>query len=147
MADWLKIKTEYITAKEQISYRKLAEKYNVSFNTLKDKAKKDSWNIKRDKAHHRITTEVQRVVEKNTTNQIVKDIISIDAISDILIGKIAFLAEGNEITASSVKHLTTALKDLHSIQQGNSLRVEMTQRHDLSNLSTEELKELIKSEG
>lgn len=41
MVDWKKIKTEYITT--NISYRNLAKKYDVPFNTLQCRAKKENW--------------------------------------------------------------------------------------------------------
>ena len=41
MVDWKKVKTEYITT--TISYRKLAEKHDIPFNTLQCRAKKEKW--------------------------------------------------------------------------------------------------------
>ncbi|MEE3334245.1 MAG: helix-turn-helix domain-containing protein [Ruminococcus sp.] len=58
MIDWLKLKNEYING--NISYRKLAEKYDVSFNTLKDRAKKEKWFDERKKQHNEITTKSQQ---------------------------------------------------------------------------------------
>lgn len=61
--DWLAIKTEYING--GISYRKLAEKYEVSFNTLQDRAKRENWKEERDGQHDKITTKSrQKTVEK-----------------------------------------------------------------------------------
>ena len=45
--DWKKIKTEYITG--DASYRDLAQKYNVSFRTLSDRAKREKWVDRRSK--------------------------------------------------------------------------------------------------
>lgn len=39
--DWLKIRNDYINGGG--SYRKLAEKYGVSFSTLQTRAKRESW--------------------------------------------------------------------------------------------------------
>lgn len=41
MVDWKKIKTEYITT--NTSYRKLAKKYDIPFNTIQCRAKKEKW--------------------------------------------------------------------------------------------------------
>ena len=41
MVDWKIIKTEYITT--NTSYRKLCEKYDIPFNTLQCRAKKEKW--------------------------------------------------------------------------------------------------------
>lgn len=56
--DWNAIRAEYIGG--GISYRKLAAKYGVSFNTLKDRAVTEGWSNKRENAHNRATTEAQQ---------------------------------------------------------------------------------------
>ncbi len=56
--DWIAIKNEYINT--NISQRKLAEKYKVSFNTLKDKANKEKWSSEKKEQHNKITTETQQ---------------------------------------------------------------------------------------
>ena len=45
MADWNKIKTEYLTT--DTSYRKLAEKYSVNATTIAKKASKEDWQSQR----------------------------------------------------------------------------------------------------
>lgn len=42
MADWEKIKAEYIT-NANTSYRKLAEKYGVHYKTISSKGKDEGW--------------------------------------------------------------------------------------------------------
>lgn len=56
--DWIKIKNEYINT--NISQRKLAEKYKVSYNTLKDRANKEHWADVKKKQHIKITSETQQ---------------------------------------------------------------------------------------
>lgn len=41
MVDWNAIKTEYITT--NTSYRKLSDKYNIPFNTLQCRGKREDW--------------------------------------------------------------------------------------------------------
>lgn len=61
--DWLKIKTEYING--DISYRKLAEKHGVSFDTLQDRAKRENWALEKKRYHDSLTTTTrQKAVEK-----------------------------------------------------------------------------------
>lgn len=61
--NWIKIRTEYETS--NTSYRKLAEKYCVSFNTLQDRAKREQWTNNKEHIHDKITTKTrQKVVEK-----------------------------------------------------------------------------------
>jgi hypothetical protein len=58
MPDWLKIRNEYVSG--SISYRKLAEKYGVSVNTLTRKAVDGKWKEDREKQYSRITAKVQQ---------------------------------------------------------------------------------------
>ena len=56
--DWNAIRAEYIGG--GTSYRRLAEKYNVSFMVLKTRAKKESWPELRTQAEHKANTEATR---------------------------------------------------------------------------------------
>lgn len=56
--DWLAIRNDYINGGG--SYRKLAEKYGVSFNTLKEKAVEEGWAKIKEDQHHKITTRTQQ---------------------------------------------------------------------------------------
>ena len=61
--DWLRIKTEYING--GISYRKLAEKYGISFSVLKDRAVKEKWTDSRKEHTNKIRTKTeQKTAEK-----------------------------------------------------------------------------------
>lgn len=63
MIDWLKLKNEYING--NISYRKLAEKYGITFQTLRDRAIKEKWFAKRKEQRHKIDTKTtQKTAEK-----------------------------------------------------------------------------------
>lgn len=53
---WSKIKAEYVSG--GTSYRKLAEKYGVSFNTLKDVAVREKWTELRQQAHNNAATKM-----------------------------------------------------------------------------------------
>lgn len=66
MPDWIKIKNEYINT--NISYRKLAEKYNVSFSTLQVRGKKERWKNERDKQ----CDKVEAKIRQKTADVIVK---------------------------------------------------------------------------
>lgn len=61
--NWIKIKNEYING--HTSYRKLAEKHNISFNTLKEKAVKEKWFEKKKEQHNRIAKKTeQKTIDK-----------------------------------------------------------------------------------
>lgn len=62
--DWKKIKAEYIAG--GTSYRKLAEKYNVPFGTLRRVAEREGWTQKRTQAAHKADTKmVETISDKN----------------------------------------------------------------------------------
>jgi uncharacterized protein YjcR len=54
--DWKRIKAEYIAG--GTSYRKLAEKYGVSFSTLRKVAAKEQWTELRDKTRTKTDTKI-----------------------------------------------------------------------------------------
>lgn len=61
--NWAKIRNEYING--HISYRKLAEKHGVSFNTLKEVAIREKWYEKRTTQHNKIAMKTeQKTAEK-----------------------------------------------------------------------------------
>ena len=107
--DWKRIKAEYIAG--DTSYRKLAEKYGVSFNTLKTRAKEEQWYELRQQKDHKTTT---KMVESISTKEAKKAVDIID-VADKLLLKIGELAEivGD---ADSIKRLTSAIKDIKDIK-------------------------------
>ena len=56
--DWLAIRNDYINGGG--SYRKLAEKYGVSFNTLKERAVSEAWKTLKEEHHNKTTTRTQQ---------------------------------------------------------------------------------------
>lgn len=63
MVDWKKIKTEYITT--NTSYRKLAKNYDIPFNTLQCRAKKEKWVELRKQHQDNIVTKSVEKAEEN----------------------------------------------------------------------------------
>ena len=61
--NWKKIKAEYLAG--DISYRKLADKYGVSIDTLERRAKREEWVNERKETYGKITAKArQKIVEK-----------------------------------------------------------------------------------
>ena len=153
--NWTKVRNEYVNG--HISYRKLAEKYDISFNTLKDVALKEKWFEKRKSQHEKIATKTaQKTAEKiaeqesdlaadinSAATELLKKLNIAIAQTDLYIErtktrvpkKVRDKKTGEEYTAwqeeesikltqkdginvSSLKQLTSALKDLQSIQLG-----------------------------
>ena len=76
--DWKKIRYDYITSTK--SYRDIANEYNVSFNTIAKRAKREGWYTLRKNNDNKVTlatlevhnqTEVQRnlgIIENSKYN-------------------------------------------------------------------------------
>lgn len=113
--DWNKIKAEYIAG--GTSYRKLAEKYGVSFSTLKDRAKREKWtDLKTQTQHKTDTSLIETIGEQNGTLSV-----SINDVADKLLKKITELIEDKDeqhmpIGSQGIKQLTAALKDIKDIK-------------------------------
>lgn len=64
MVEWQKIKAEYLAG--GTSYRKLAQKHNVPFGTLRRVAEREGWTQKRTQAAHKADTKmVEAISDKN----------------------------------------------------------------------------------
>lgn len=112
MPDWKKIKAEYIRG--QTSYRKLAEKYGVSFSSIKRKGKEEKWTDLRTQSEHKATSKIIEAVASQEATKAV----NIDSVADALLEKIIEgMADGRyTVNAQSLKQLTGALKDIKDIK-------------------------------
>jgi hypothetical protein len=108
--DWKVIKAEYIAG--GTSYRKLADKYNVPFGTLRRIAKQEKWTQKRTQVEHKVDTNIIETVSEMETEKAV----NIIDVADKLLGKISELMDAIPLDTQSMKHLTSALKDLKDIK-------------------------------
>ena len=108
--DWKRIKAEYIAG--GTSYRKLCEKYGVSRTTLQRKAKDEKWLALRSQAEAKTETKIIEAVSDDAAEKAV-DIIDV---ADKLLGKISELMDELPLDTQSMKHLTSALKDLKDIK-------------------------------
>lgn len=108
---WKQIKSEYIAG--GTSYRKLAAKYGVSFSTLKEIARREKWTDLREQVQNKADTKfVDMVGEK----QAVRSAKIID-VADKLLDKISETIDACEVIDSqSLKHFTSALKDIKDIK-------------------------------
>lgn len=130
-ANWDKIKNEYITSR--ISYRNLAEKYNVSFSTLKDRAKREEWFKKRKEFRNKVDTKTTQKQEKiaESRAEILEDIeqkilsverdVIIDAtntIKKLMLMKNEYRVSPDycKVRQSTQKTLESALSTIHKIK-------------------------------
>ena len=112
MVEWHKIKAEYIAG--GTSYRKLAEKYGVSFTTLTRTAQREDWIGLRKKTEEKATTKIVDVVSNKEADKANKII----CVADKLLDKISEMLDiyVNAYNTQNIKNLTSALKDLKEIK-------------------------------
>lgn len=110
--NWKKIKAEYIRG--GTSYRKLAEKYGVSFSSIRRMAEKEKWTDLRTKTMHKANT---KIVE-SVSNQEAKKFDQIQTIADLLMEKIKEgIADGSLVKDSKdIRAIMSSLKDLKDIK-------------------------------
>ena len=119
MADWQKIKTEYITT--DTSYRKLAQKYGVHYNAIANRAKQEDWISQRNQFCDRTVTKTVTAISNKQVDRATKII----EVSDLLLAKVKSLIEDSpELLANtqSIKNLSGVLKDIKEIQMIKSAK-------------------------
>lgn len=84
--DWIAVRNEYING--NCSYRKLAEKYEIPFGTLRARAQKEKWPKLREKQQHRISTRTAQKTAEQIAQQEAKRAARIHAASDELLLRI-----------------------------------------------------------
>lgn len=113
--DWKKLRAEYIAG--GTSYRKLAEKYNVSFHTLRKQAAKEGWKELRDKTTAKTVT---KIVEMESDKQ-AERMRRLLNVSDMLLDAVeesvrAFTTGELSVEKGVLKSLSGAIKDIKDIQ-------------------------------
>ncbi len=110
MADWIKIRTEYING--NISYRKLAEKHGVSFKTLQDRAIKDKWVERRKKQRERIGEKIGQKTAEKLAEREANRLMRISKAADRLLEKIEEATEQLDFfLARDKRRYTKKVKD------------------------------------
>ena len=113
MADWQKIKTEYITT--DTSYRKLAQKYDVGYSVIGEKARLEGWVEQREQFRNKTLTNTVDAI----SNKQVDRATNLISVSDLLLNKVKSLLETNAEVLSdtqAMKHISGVLKDIKEIQ-------------------------------
>ena len=108
--DWKRIKAEYIAG--GTSYRKLAEKYGITLAVLRGVAEREEWVKLKAQAQHKTNTKIVNAVSAKAAKKAV-DIVDV---ADKLLDKISELMDTIPLDTQSMKHLTSALKDLKEIK-------------------------------
>ena len=112
-ADWLKLRTEYVTG--DISYRKLAAKYGVSFNSLQLVAKREKWPTLR---RQHIDKTMTKIMEKETDKAAAR-YTRLMNVTDKLLAKIETAVDNLELESAdkaTLRAISASLKDIKEIQ-------------------------------
>ena len=151
MPDWNKIKEEYIRG--GVSYRKLAEKYGVSFSTLRKVASKENWTDLRNKAGAKRDS---KIVE-SIASQEAKRVDKVNSIADKLLTRIEECVDDGSIFAVSrgLKDITSALKEIRDIKgikseldmQEQMARIEKLRKEATMDQESNDIKVVICSEA
>ena len=114
MADWRKIKTEYITT--DTSYRKLGLKYGVHYQTICRRAKEEGWIEQREQHENKVVTKTLDKISEKQSN-------SAELMQDTANALLHMIAEGLEkfdpdtllADRQALRGITGALKDLKDV--------------------------------
>lgn len=115
MADWKKIKSEYIAG--GISYRELAKKHDVPFDTLKTHAVGEGWYKLRQQASQKAATKIVEI-ESDKQAERMKRLLTVsdelliaveDAVRAFRVGELL-------LDKSALKQLSGTIKDIKDIQ-------------------------------
>lgn len=114
--DWNAIRQEYITD-ESSSYRKLGQKYGLSYTAIGDRARKEGWAEQRTQYLNETLSKSINAIGKaqakraeRVVNVADKLLLKIEAVIDSYDGE-ALIAN-----TQALKHITGALKDIKDIQ-------------------------------
>ena len=113
MADWQKVKTEYITT--DTSYRKLAKKYGIDSAVIGRRAKNEEWVTLRQQYIDKTQTKTIDAISKKQVDRAANLI----SVADKLLAKVNDLLEMDAEVLSdtqSMKHISGVLKDIKEIQ-------------------------------
>jgi hypothetical protein len=109
--DWSALKSEYIST--DISYKKLCAKHDVPFHKLRKVAEREKWADLKAQARHKESMKIVEKVAKQGADHTLK----LYSVADKLLLKIENTLDEMEVLDSqSIKHFTSALKDIKDIK-------------------------------
>ena len=142
MADWEKIKGEYLTNTE-VSIRDLAQKYGVHYTTIGKKASKEGWQELRQQQTNTTLTKILTA----DTNKKVERVNRLMTVADKLLNKVELAVDQEgPISAGAIKNLSDALKNIRETQMIRSEQDIREQEARIAKLQKEAQKEEIDTE-
>lgn len=113
--DWKKLRAEYI--KGGTSYRKLAEKYDVSFHTLRKQAAKENWKALRDEVATKTVTKIVEIESDQQAERMKRLLTVSDMLLDAVEDAVSkFRAKELMLDRTALKSLSGTIKDIKDIQ-------------------------------
>ena len=138
MADWQKIKTEYITT--DTSYRKLAQKYGVSRVQIGNVGAEENWvELRRQHLDKTLTKAVDKICEAKVDRAA-----RLNSVAELLLERVERLLESDDKIAfdtQGMKHISGVLKDIKEIQMIRSDADMREQEARIANLRKQAEKE------
>ena len=138
MADWNKIKTEYITT--NTSYRKLAAKHGISYQAICRKSQDEHWGEQREQYMNKTVTKALDKISKQQVDRAA----NLVSVADLLLAKVKSLVESDAEVLSdtqSLKHISGVLKDIKEVQMIRSDADMREQEARIANLRKQAEKE------
>lgn len=132
MADWSRIKTEYITT--DTSYRKLAEKYGVSQTQICNRGKRERWVEKRNQ---HLNKTVAKSLDKISEKQAAR-IARLSRVADRLLDKVEQAAEELDLAVISTKETveTATSVKVQTYQEVDEEKTGLVDRRGLKQLTS-----------
>ena len=113
MADWQKIKTEYITT--DTSYRKLGQKYGIHYKVISEKGKDEGWVTLRSQHRDKTFTKALDRICEDKVDRAAR----LNSVAELLLERVERLLESDDKIAfdtQGMKHISGVLKDIKEIQ-------------------------------
>lgn len=110
MADWEKIKAEYITT--DISVRDLAQKHGVHYTTIGKKASKEGWQTQRQQ---QTNTTLTKILQADTEQKVDRATKLYNAADELLNKIVAGISSAGIATPTAAKNYSDALKNIKEI--------------------------------
>lgn len=113
--DWKKLRAEYIAG--GTSYRKLAEKHNVSFHTLRKQAAKENWKALRDETTTKTVTKIIEIESDKQAERMRRLLTVSDELLNVVEDAVnKFKTEELMLDRTALKSLSGTIKDIKDIQ-------------------------------
>lgn len=110
MADWEKIKAEYITT--DISVRDLAQKHGVHYTTIGKKASKEGWQELRQQQTNTTLTKILTAASDQKVDRATK---LYNAADELLEKIVAGISSADVVSATAAKNYSDALRNLKEV--------------------------------